>query len=88
MSRAAPQHHAAPDHDTIRGAAKRVGIGERVLREAVRRGDVPLYRAPGAWPRVAVAEVVAWLRAHRAPVTDHAERRLAEVLEREDRRAS
>lgn len=87
MSRAATPDHVTPTHATIRAAARRVGIGERVLREAVRRGEVPIYRAPGAWPRVAVAEVVAWLRAYRAAPTAHAAARVAEVLAREARRA-
>ena len=88
MQQSATRDYAAPSHVTIRTAARIVGVGERVLRAAVARGEVPVYRIPRAWPRVAVAEVTAWLHVHRAPVKDHGEARLRGALESEARGAS
>jgi excisionase family DNA binding protein len=57
---------------TIHQAAKRLKLAPRMLRAAVRRGDLPAYR-PGLrtvyvmWP-----EVIAWLRTQRVPSSDHA----------------
>lgn len=75
------------DFPTIRGAAKRLGIGEKPIRAALRRREILPVSIPGTWPRVAWADVEAWARSKRAPATDHAAARVAEVLEREAKRS-
>jgi excisionase family DNA binding protein len=69
---------------TIREAAKRFGLGEKLLRMHVRRGEIPSYTAGCKWSRVLFSDVERWLKSTRVPVTKHAEERVAE-LEREGR---
>jgi len=68
---------------TIRQAARRFGLGEKLLRRIVKAGAIPLYSAACNRPRVAFSEVERWLRSTRMPVTPHAQARVAEILERE-----
>lgn len=49
---------------TLRKAARRLGIGDRQLRRAVRTGQIPTYRI-GGWPRLRWSDVLAWVNAHR-----------------------
>jgi excisionase family DNA binding protein len=49
-----------------RKAAKDIGIGERVVRQAMQRGDLPVYRF-GARARLKVRDVRAWLETRREP---------------------
>ena len=76
-----------PEVLTIPRAAKRVGVGVRQLREAIRLGELPAFRI-GAWPRVRWIDVIRWICAQRIPSTSHARRRVAEVLAREARRVA
>ena len=73
---------APPHYATIPAASRVLGIGERVLRRAIRDGQVPVYDVGGAWPRVALAEVQDWIRSTRIPATSHARARCDEVLAR------
>jgi hypothetical protein len=70
---------------TIREAARRYGLGEKLLRRQIRAGAIPVYTADCRRPRVLFREVEAWLRSTVAPVTRHAEGRVAELLRREGR---
>ncbi len=79
--------------DTRRSVAtwsKVLRCSPRVLRAAVRSGDLPAHRMTPAARTTYVFEgdLVRWLRSQRAPVTsEHAQRRVAELL-REERAAS
>ncbi len=73
-------------YPTVRGAAKRLGIGEKPIRAAIKRRELTPVEIPGTWPRLSWVDVELWARSKRAPTTDHAESRLREVLEREARR--
>lgn len=75
----------APELLSVPQAARRAGVGVRQLRQAAKRGELPVYQV-GAWPRVRWAEVIRWICAQRVSPTSHAKRRVAEVLEREDRK--
>ena len=79
-----PTGEPLPELFTIPAAARQAGIGVRLLRRAVKHGDIPQY-AVGAWPRVYWRDVLSWIAAQRVHVTPHARQRLAEVLEREAR---
>src|SRR5258706_11329625 len=70
---------------SIARAAARFGLGARVLRAAIKRGDVPAYSAGTKRLRVFFADVERWLRSTRVDPTEHARRRVEEVLEREAR---
>jgi len=87
MARRTTETDTAPTHGTIRAVARRVGVGETTLRRVIRAGEIPIYRPAGAWPLIAVADVVRWLHAQRAEPTAHARARVAEILEREAKRA-
>jgi hypothetical protein len=82
-----PLRAQEPELLTIPRAAKRAGVGVRQLRQAIRRGELPVFRL-GAWPRVRWVDVIRWICAHRVPATSHARRRVAEVLARESRRSA
>jgi excisionase family DNA binding protein len=45
---------------TLPEAARRLGIGVRQLEAAREAGQLPIYRV-GAWPRVTMRDVSAWL---------------------------
>jgi hypothetical protein len=49
---------------TIPAGARAVGIGTRQLRRAVRNGELPVFDV-GAWPRVAWADLLAWVQERR-----------------------
>ena len=74
----------SPELLTVPTAARRAGIGVRQLRRAITSGEVPHYQV-GSWPRVRWREVVQWINAQRVRITRHAERRVAEVLAREEK---
>lgn len=62
-------HRRALRHDAFTGvtkAARDLGIGERLVRAAMERGDLPTYRF-GARARLKVADVRAWIERHREP---------------------
>lgn len=71
----------------VRTIARRLGCGEHALRAAIRRGNVPTYQPPGAWPLVSIVDAEAWLRAQRVEPTARARRRVDEIIAREARRA-
>ena len=72
-----------PEFGTLPQASRLFGIGIRRLRRKADEGAFPLYTGDSAWPRVKFAEVEAWLRSTRISVTDHAAKRVDEILERE-----
>lgn len=51
---------------TLPAAARRAGVGLRVLRRARERGELPTYQL-GAWPRVRWHDVLLWIAARRRP---------------------
>ena len=76
---------AAPVYVTIPHASRLLGISARRLRLAVRDGKFPIYDVGTAWPRVKVSEVQRWIESTRAPLTDHAAKRVYEIKTRESR---
>ncbi len=72
---------------TLPRAARKVGVGVRQIRRAVRCGDLPAYQI-GAWPRVRRSDLFRWISSQRVRPTDHAHRRLAEVRARERKKSS
>ena len=74
-----PTHSEFP---TIPEACRRSGIGRSPLARAIKDQAIPVFQI-GGWKRVRWSDVVRWIEAQRVPVTDHAARRVAEVLERE-----
>lgn len=77
---------SAPDYPecgTVRQWCKRAGYPERPVRAAIRRGEIPVIEVPGSWDRIRWADFEAWLRSHTAKRTTHAQKRVAELLERE-----
>ena len=84
----ATQDPIKPEFGTLPQASRVFGIGVRRLRQKADEGAFPLYTGDSAWPRVKFAEVEAWLRSTRVPVTKHAAARVDEVLEREERRVA
>ena len=75
-----------PELLTLPAAARRAGIGVRQIRRAVKCGELPVYQV-GAWLRVRWVEVIRWICSQRVPTTSHARQRVAEVLEREAKKA-
>ena len=69
------------DPDSLSGARTVADI-----RRAVKGGELPVYQI-GAWPRVRWVDVIRWICSQRAPVTSHAQGRVAEILEREEKKA-
>jgi excisionase family DNA binding protein len=53
-----------PEFVTLNNAAKRLGIGRRMLRLAIDRGELPVY-VVGAWPRLRLAEARRWVESQR-----------------------
>ena len=76
--------HDGQEYGTVREACRVHGLGERPLRGAIARGEVPIYRPPRSWPLVRFADVERWLRSNVVRPTPHAEARVREILERED----
>lgn len=76
------------DLGTVPAVAKAENLNPRVLRQAIRRGEIPSYHCGTAWPRVRRSEVRSWIASTRIAPTPHAAARLAEVLEREGRAGS
>lgn len=60
-----------PEVLSVPDLSRRTGIGEKTLREAIRRGDLPAYRVGSKRFRVLWPEFLAWLRTTR--VERHAE---------------
>ncbi len=71
------------EYGTINQAARRFGTGAKRLRTLAAAGAFPMYDLGTAWPRVKFSEVETWLRSTRVPATDHAAKRVDEILERE-----
>ena len=70
---------------TIRKISRLRGYPVRPIRVGVKTGEIPIYQLPGSWRMVRLADVDAYFRSHRVSPTSHAEARVAEVLEREER---
>ena len=68
---------------TIPEVSRLLGISPRRLRLALKAGAFPVYDVGTSWPRVKVSEVERWIESTRVAVTDHAAKRVDEVLERE-----
>ena len=75
---------ATPTYVTIPQVSRLLGISMKRLRSAARDGAFPVYDVGTSWPRVRVSEVQRWIESTRVPVTDHAAKRVDEVLEREE----
>ncbi len=73
----------ARKYGTLPEAARYFGLSPKTLRRRAEEGAFPIYYAGGSWPRVDFTEVEAWLRSTSAAPTSHAERRVAQVIERE-----
>ena len=57
-----------PRFPSLPKAAELLGISPQTLREAVDRGELPVYRIRKRWLRVDWTEAVEWVhRARRAP---------------------
>jgi len=74
---------AADELLTLPALAREYGINVKTIRREAKRGSFPVYLAGTSWPRVWRRDFERWIRSTRAPVSQHAARRLAEVLERE-----
>jgi hypothetical protein len=74
--------HEVPEFLTLPAAARKAGIGVRLLRRATQLGELSVYQV-GNWPRVRWRDVLRWIDAQRVPVTSHAKSRVAEVLARD-----
>lgn len=85
VSRAASNSPVQRTYGTLPEASRRFGIGLKKLRQRATEGCFPLYTGGTSWPRVKFAEVEAWLRSTRVPVTQHARQRVEEILAREGR---
>ena len=86
------REHVQPKHPlygSIPEAARRFGIGEKLLRRRVAEGEIPAYAGGTARLRVKFSEVEAWLRSTRVRPTSHAYTRVAEIerTEKEGRRS-
>ncbi len=68
---------------TLPEAARRYGLGAKLVRRAAKSGEFPVYRAGGAWPRVIATEFEVWIRSTRIPAAQgssaHVEHVLAKV---------
>jgi excisionase family DNA binding protein len=49
---------------TLPEAARRIGVGERQLRQAIERGALSFYEI-GGWTRIRWSEAVAWVEGQR-----------------------
>jgi excisionase family DNA binding protein len=72
---------------TVAELSRRTGIGARRLRRLIAEGALPAYSAASSRRRVLWSDFLAWLRSTRVQTppgaAEHAERRVAEILERE-----
>ena len=84
MSRTTANDPAQRIYGTLPEASRRYGIGLKKLRQRAAEGAFPVYSGETAWPRVKFAEVEEWLRSTRVPITNHATRRVEEILDREE----
>lgn len=66
-------------------AARRLGVGVRVVRCLVDQESVPLYRVAGGRARLRFQDVVAAVERSRVAPSFHARARVAEILEQQDR---
>jgi excisionase family DNA binding protein len=57
---------------SIPEAARRLGIGLRQMKRAVRCGELPVF-AIGGWPRLRWRDVLAWISTRRTSLTPHPE---------------
>lgn len=70
---------------TVPEAARRLGCGEKVVRAAIRRGELTPHVLGLRWQRLAWPEVLLWVARHRRTAAgEHVRQRLAEVLAREE----
>ena len=66
--------HKDPDLEllTLPQAARRVGVSDRLLRDAIESGALPVFHlSPGGWPRVRASDLRAWIEAARRSVAAH-----------------
>ena len=75
-----------PEFVTIPQAAKRLGIGVKLLRRRARGGAFPVYRPGTSWPRVRIADVERWVDSTRIRVTDDDRAFVDEVISGEGTR--
>lgn len=73
---------------TVRQVRKRLqaeghSIPERAIRGGMERGEIPVYAAPGSWPRIYVQDVLAWWRSQRVGPSRDTEQHVAERLAHE-----
>ena len=61
--------NSLPQFLTLPRAARLLGISQQTLRDAVGRGDLPVYRVRRRWLRVDRAEAIAWVRSGRVETT-------------------
>ena len=67
-----------PELATPPQIARRYGIGARLVREAIQRGELPAYRLTArGYHRVRMSDFESWLRARRCPPARPAERQHA-----------
>ena len=71
------------EYGTYPQASRRFNIGVRRLRAKGRDGCFPVYGGAGSWPLLKFSEVERWLRSTRVAPTDHATKRVDEILKRE-----
>ncbi len=69
-----------PEYGTVRQAALRFGIGEKLLRQRIGAGEIPSYSAGTRRMRVRFSDIEAWLKTTRAEPRDAAEIRHAELV--------
>ena len=59
---------------TLPRAAQLLGISQQTLRDAVERGELPVYRVRRRWLRVDRAEAIEWVRSNRVEPNHEATR--------------
>ena len=72
-----------PVYVTIPRVSQLLGVSTRRLRLAIKAGAFPVYTMGTTWPRVRVSEVQRWIESTRVAPTDHAAKRVDEVISRE-----
>ena len=65
---AQPPTNALPQFLTLPRAARLLGISQQTLRDAVGRGELPVYRVRRRWLRVDRGEAIEWVRSGRVEV--------------------
>ncbi len=81
MTRAVIDQQA--EYGTIPAAARRFGLGVKLMRRWAHNRVFPVYLVDSGWHRVKYSEVEAHIRSTAASPTTHAEARVAEILDRE-----